>query len=239
MRFSLKLFFFISMLLLGVACAALGGMAEDLLPIPPQLQGFPVFLMVGALFGLVAFFLVVALYPKEGSIFERQAQNIQDPASRRDPNTGLLNKTAFVRDMASLKPVLYSLVMMDVDNFKAYKKEYGNRAVDSILQKIGRISRANIRSDDRVYNYEGDLFTVTLVNCDKDQAIKIAEKIRIQVGRLDNSPFPQVTLSAAVVTFPQDGDNLDDLLGAAEELLQSAKKSGKNSTFALARGKIS
>ncbi len=241
MRFSMKLFFFTSMLLLGVASAALGGMAEELFPMPPELQGYPVFLLVGAAFGVLAYLLVVAFYPREAGSVKPQRQKAQDPAaSRKDQDRGLLTKKAFDRDLASLKSSsLYSLIVMDVDNFKAYKGEHGGQVADTILQKIGRIARANIRSNDRVYKYEGDLFAVILLNCDKDQAIRIAEKIRVQVNRLDNSPFPGVTLSAAVVSFPQDGDLTADLLQASEELLQSAKKSGKNATFALARGKIS
>lgn len=240
MRFSLKLFFFTSMLLLGVASSALGGMAEELFPIPPELQGYPVFLLVGTVFGVLAYLLVVAFYPREAGSVKPQREKAQDPASRKNPNTGLLTKKAFDRDLASLKSSsLYSLIVMDVDNFKAYKGEHGGQVADTILQKIGRIARANIRSNDRVYKYEGDFFAVILLNCDKDQAIKIAEKIRVQVNRLDNSPFPGVTLSAAVVSFPQDGDQTADLLQTSEELLQSAKKSGKNATFALARGKIS
>ena len=238
MRFSLKIFFFISMLLLGAACATVAAMAEDLFPIPRQFQGLPLYVGVGIVFGMVAYFLVVILYPKEGSP-EKPKDTGVDTSTRKDPGTGLLNRSAFDRDMAYLKATLYSIIIMDVDNFKALKEEVGTQVADSLLQKIGKVARAHIRKSDRVYKYEGDLFAVTLINCDKDQAIKITEKIRVQVSQLDNSPFPGITVSAAVVSYPQDGDQLKELLQVSEELLQSAKKSGKNSTFALARGKIS
>jgi diguanylate cyclase (GGDEF)-like protein len=239
MRFSMKLFFFTSMLLLGIACAAAAGMAEEWFAIPDQLQGYPVYFLVGGAFGVVGFLLVMALVPREGTALEKPGEQILDPEGRKDQDTGLLNRKAFERDLVTLKPSLYSVIMMDVDDFKAYQGEHGNQVAQSVLQKIGKAARVHIRSNDRVYKYDGDLFAVLLVNCDKDQAIKIAEKIRIRVSQLDHSPFPGVTVSAAVVTFPQDGDQVADLLKVTEELLLSAKKSGKNSTFALARGKIS
>lgn len=235
MRFSLKIFFFISMVALGIGCAIAANIAEQLFNLP-YLEGFLAFIVVGGGFGLINFLLVVALYPKGQ---EEPVMKAQDPATKLDPLTGVLNRKTFDLDTASLRGPLYSIIIMDVDNFKAFKEEYGSHGADSLLQKIGKAAKANIRSNDRVYSYQGDVFAVLLSNCDKDQAIKIAEKIRIQVSKIDNSPFPESTVSVAVVTFPQDGDNTRELLLAAEELLQSAKKSGKNSTFALARGKIS
>ncbi len=225
------------MLVLGAACAVLAGTAEDVFLIPVQFQGLPVLIIVGAVFGFINFLLVAALYPKEVSR-KKRSEKTQDPGARRDPGTGLLNKKAFESDIANLRDPLFSLIFMDVDNFKSFKAEFGVQVADSILQKIGKTARERVRSNDLIYKYDGDLFVVTLLNCDKDQAIKIAESIRIQVSELDNSPFPGITLSAAVATFPQDGDLTADLIKVSEELLQSAKKSGKNSTFALARGKI-
>jgi diguanylate cyclase (GGDEF)-like protein len=237
MRFSLKIFFLISMVLLGIACAIAAGIAEQLLNLP-YLEGFLSFVIVGSVFGLINFLLVLALFPR-GSHQEEPGTKMQDPLTKKDPLTGLLSRKTFDMDTANISGPLYSIIIMDVDNFKAFKEEYGNHGADSLLQKIGKAAKANIRSNDRVYSYQGDVFAVLLANCDKDQAIKIAEKIRIQVSKIDNSPFPGATVSVAVVSFPQDGDNTRELLLVAEELLQSAKKSGKNSTFALARGKIS
>ena len=234
MKTSLKLSFFIILLLLGAVCGLVAGMAADLIQI--EVQDTLKYAGVGSVFGFINFLLVLSLYPKEGKVSSKGS--FGDRGGGKDAVTGILDGKAFERAMAGVRDPLYSLIIMDVDGFKAYRDEHGTQGAESLLKIIGKAIKSSIRSDDGVYHYEGDIFSAYLANCGKDKAIEIAEKIRVRVSNLDNSPFPGATVSAAVVSFPEDGDTAGDLVKVSEELMQSAKKSGKNSTFALARGKI-
>ncbi len=195
-------------------------------------SSFPSFVLAGAIFGLLSFLVTGLVYRQGGS---QKSSSDRGSKPKTDKVTGLLHRSVLDGDIRALKNPLYSLIIADMDDFKKIDPQ----AVEGILLKAGKIAVSSVRVNDRVYRYGEDEFAVLLDHCNKDKAIEIAENIRQRVSQQDNSPFPKVTISAAVLSYPEDGDNPYDLFEGAKGLLLSAKKSGKNCTFAMSRGRVS
>lgn len=171
---------------------------------------------------------------------EQANQELQQLASS-DSLTQLANRRRFdeyldqewkrmIRDKTPL-----SLVLCDIDAFKAYNDTYGHQAGDHCLQLIARaISLAANRPADLVARYGGEEFVVVLPNTEDEGALQVAEKIQSNVRALDiihaNSPVSDiVTLSLGVAsTIPSDGSSPEMLIGAADRALYQAKTEGPN-----------
>ncbi len=128
-----------------------------------------------------------------------------------------------------------SLILCDVDFFKAYNDTYGHRAGDFCLQQIAQILRENVkRPADLVARYGGEEFAVILPNTHLKGAVKVAEDIRNSLHNLEiehsNSPVSnQVTLSLGVASLiPNHYLSEDFLIGEADRALYEAKKSGRD-----------
>jgi diguanylate cyclase (GGDEF)-like protein len=128
-----------------------------------------------------------------------------------------------------------SLILCDIDCFKAYNDTYGHLAGDDCLQQVARaISHVVKRPADLVARYGGEEFAVILPNTKTEGAIQIAEKIRSRVKALRivhaNSRFRQhVTLSLGVAsTIPGDESSPTILIAAADRALYQAKAQGRD-----------
>lgn len=120
----------------------------------------------------------------------------------------------------------FCVIMMDVDDFKAYNDKFGHPAGDIVLQQIGKIIKTSIRSIDVAARYGGEEFTVILPEADKESAIKVAERIR---DRVESFVFPnrKITISIGIACARRD-DTLKTLISRVDKALYKAKKEGKN-----------
>ncbi len=124
------------------------------------------------------------------------------------------------------------LLIIDVDNFKLYNDSFGHPTGDELLRKISRLIQENVRGFDIVSRYGGEEFTVILVDCGKDEAAKIAERIRAAVeqyyfyGR-EKQPNGAVTISIGVAIYPEIKSKAN-LIQYADRALYRAKKLGRN-----------
>ena len=127
----------------------------------------------------------------------------------------------------------FSLIMLDIDNFKQYNDTYGHLAGDEALRLTAATIKNSVRNIDRVARYGGEEFAVILPMTELAAARDIAERIRSgMAGRY----FPDDALRAAVkltaslgiASFPLHADNLFDLVGNADKALYIAKVNGKN-----------
>lgn len=131
-----------------------------------------------------------------------------------------------------------SLVMIDIDFFKAYNDHYGHGVGDVCLKKIAASLAASIdRSSDLVARYGGEEFVSILPDTNLEGALIIAERFRSQIERLQipheySAVSRYVTVSIGVVCIkPNIGMTQADLLGLADEMLYQAKKDGRNRVF--------
>lgn len=126
----------------------------------------------------------------------------------------------------------FSLLMLDIDNFKDYNDKFGHPAGDIVLKKIADILDGLMKdTGDLVARYGGEEFAVVLIDKDKPDALDIAraicEKIASETFFLRRQPT-FVTASIGLVSFPADGRLKDELIKKADALLYEAKKQGKN-----------
>jgi len=146
--------------------------------------------------------------------------------------TGLFNRAAFEKQIFTMDETeVYSMIFADIDNFRNFNNYYGHDIGDKVLKKVSDMINSTVRSVDRVYRYGGEEIIVLLKECNKEDAINIAEKIRLNVMNMDNEPFPNVTISLGVSTFPEDSDDIKQIIKASDSALLNAKNSGKNRTW--------
>lgn len=147
----------------------------------------------------------------------------------RDGLTGLFNRRYFeqllVSEFARLKrhATAFSLMMVDIDDFKNYNDTKGHPAGDELLRKAADVLRNSVREIDSVCRYGGEEFVITLPQTDKKGSAIVAERLRVQA----NIYLP-TTISIGVATFPDDAQESFELIQKADVALYQAKHTGKN-----------
>ncbi len=162
--------------------------------------------------------------------------------ARRDRLTGLYNMTFFEErypeefERADRYEYSFSLIMMDIDDFKHYNDSFGHPMGNVLLQKLTQAMSDALRDVDILVRYGGEEFVCILPLTDKQVAADIAERIRVKVveaskGIPNSAEQPRgfVSLSLGVATFPVDSREKDELLEIADQRMYRAKRAGKNS----------
>jgi diguanylate cyclase (GGDEF)-like protein len=116
-----------------------------------------------------------------------------------------------------------SIVMFDVDHFKAYNDTYGHPAGDEVLRRVAEALRHEARAADLVARYGGEEFVVAMPDADRDAAHAAAERIRRHV-----LAEGVVTISGGIATFPADGVDAETLIERADRALYRAKREGRD-----------
>jgi len=152
--------------------------------------------------------------------------------SNSDSLTGLWNHGYFQYLLgretkeAALKKEPFSLLMIDIDNFKIFNDTYGHQAGDFILKNISNIFRELARSIDLIARYGGEEFVILVRNTKKEEALVLAERLRKSVEERPN--LKNITISIGVTSFPEDGEEKEILISKADRALYEAKGTGKN-----------
>jgi len=163
---------------------------------------------------------------------------LRDQATH-DSLTGLYNRRYFdeslARELESARRQGYglSLIMADLDHFKAVNDCYGHQAGDSVLQSWAVLMRDSMRSTDVLCRYGGEEFAIVMPRCSLEQAVELAEQLRLRLWKSGFSPNAmQGTISATVslgVACAERGQGSPkELIRAADAALYRAKKLGRN-----------
>lgn len=158
-------------------------------------------------------------------------------AASTDPLTGCLNRRAMMveieRAAATCKrnPSLsMSLVLLDIDHFKAINDHWGHEAGDTVLMALSNVLRDNTREGDAVGRWGGEEFLCLLVDTNVEQGMLAAEKLRRSVAQASISVADAeiaVTASFGVIGYDCD-QPISELIAAADQHLYAAKSSGRN-----------
>jgi diguanylate cyclase (GGDEF)-like protein len=160
--------------------------------------------------------------------------------SVRDGLTGVYNHRHFQESLqkeigrAERQNRPLTVLMLDIDDFKAVNDRYGHPVGDAILQRIVAEIRSEIRGDmDLLARYGGEEFSVILPETPPGQAADVAERIRRRIDeRLFRPPesdeIVRVTVSIGLATFPSDAGTKRELIERADAALYRAKRGGKN-----------
>jgi diguanylate cyclase (GGDEF)-like protein/putative nucleotidyltransferase with HDIG domain len=209
---------------LVMAGAAYAGVIAAM-PGPRSLQ-LPVMVIgIAAIGGLVVAFLRERV---------RELVNRLIDAARTDPLTGLLNRRALEelfeleleRSRRSERPL--SVIVGDMDGFKAVNDRLGHHAGDEALQTLAQELGKWKRRIDMAARLGGEEFALLLPETDERGAFLVAERLRRATQRtFADGPHP-LTISFGVATFPTHGADADKVLRAADQALYAAKDLGKD-----------
>jgi len=164
-----------------------------------------------------------------------------------DPLTGAYNRRTFheiaEREMSRARRAgqPLSIVVIDIDHFRAVNEKHGQRVGDRILQRMAEILRGALRKEDMLVRYGGEEFLVLLPEVPGPGAVIVAGRLRQAVAAeeiaLGETRFA-LTVSAGVAARLDEGpESVDTLVARAEEALALAKRRGRNRVVALSLGR--
>jgi len=157
----------------------------------------------------------------------------------RDGLTGLYNHRYFQEALTvevlrcKRHDRIFSLIFIDVDNFKHYNDTNGHPEGDTALKSISELINSRLRASDILARYGGEEFIVLLPEANKEFATEVAEEIRTLIEahpftNEESQPLGKLTVSLGISTFKDDGDHGSSLLEKADERLYKAKAGGRN-----------
>jgi diguanylate cyclase (GGDEF)-like protein len=168
-----------------------------------------------------------ALAMRNANLLERMQQ-----MAVTDGLTELANRRSFDRSLereltrAARTDGRLSVVLLDIDHFKALNDTYGHLVGDTVLRQVAAALRECGREYDTIARYGGEEFAAVLPGCSSALALQVAERLRRAVEEAPTEV--PVTASAGVATFPYDGIDANGLLGAADQALYAGKRDGRN-----------
>lgn len=171
---------------------------------------------------------------------ERELRALQESLreqSTHDPLTGLYNRR-YLEETLARELILaqreghpVSVIMGDLDHFKAVNDRFGHLAGDEVLRVFGNLMKQQVRGSDSYCRYGGEEFLLLLPRMSAANAARRAEQLRSAMAA---SPVTYgtasiaVTASFGVATFPQDGRSGDELIAAADSAMYAAKAAGRD-----------
>ncbi len=123
----------------------------------------------------------------------------------------------------------FSLILIDVDKFKAMNDSYGHYVGDEVLKEVARILTKYTRKSDMVARWGGDEFVIVATKTDLPQVLELAEVVRSHVEKasIDVARDCKITVSVGVATVTPD-DSLKIMMRRADDALYEAKRAGRN-----------
>lgn len=150
-----------------------------------------------------------------------------------DELTGLFNRrffdAAIERELKQARRHRheFSLLIIDIDNFKKVNDTHGHTTGDAVIAALGKLLRRVLRSEDTPCRIGGEEFAIIFPETGTDGAMIVSEKVRAEFAKLKIAAT-DLSLSAGLATFPHDASETRDLIDRADQMLYFAKYSGKN-----------
>lgn len=166
------------------------------------------------------------------SVTRKQQIELQN-LTKKDPLTKIGNRSAmdtaiseaFEAHKNASSPV--SALMIDIDHFKDINDQHGHHMGDMILVKTAELIDNNVRTSESVYRYGGEEFVVIARDMPPEDAVQLAERLRLRISNYIFDNGIKITISVGV-TEVNDADNTRQWLHRADQALYHAKESGRN-----------
>ncbi|MDX1490478.1 MAG: GGDEF domain-containing protein [Pseudohongiellaceae bacterium] len=162
-------------------------------------------------------------------------------ASLTDPLTGAGNRVALSNtldreiSLARRHKHELSILVMDLDKFKAINDQFGHSAGDQVLKEVVALLKKSNRNTDLTYRFGGEEFVLLLNRTDEEGALVIAERLRSAIEDMEivyDSQSIKTTVSIGVTAFCET-DSPDSLFNRADKALYEIKRNGGNQVIAL------
>ncbi len=159
--------------------------------------------------------------------------------ARLDSLTQVLNHGAFLESLHALVETCrrdgtpLSLIMLDVDTFKAYNDRFGHVAGDAALRTTVQAIRSHVKQRDVIGRWGGEEFGIVLVGATKTQARRVADRVRATLAALRpvddlGREMPSPTVSQGIATLGEDAVDANTLVDVADRALYRAKEAGRD-----------
>lgn len=157
----------------------------------------------------------------------------EEELSRTDQLTGIANRRMFYENAGEEiqrcrrygSP--FTLVYLDIDNFKGINDTSGHQEGDLLLQRTAGILKGSVRASDLAARLGGDEYGILLPETTENAAVAVTHKIRTALTEQIEARWP-VTFSIGMITYHFPPDNVDELVNKAEQLMYEVKKHHKN-----------
>lgn len=202
---------------------------------------------IGLTLGQVFYVGNVALRIDAMSIEEIQhLERVTDRLSlvTRDALTGLLARAWMDEELDALvarhrtRGSRMAAIFVDVDHFKKVNDTFGHALGDQVLRVVANLLVAGVRESDKVVRYGGEEFVVILTDCQKDDALLVADRLRRSIERhrwesyAPDSEEPLVVTASLGVALLGDGETESAWLERADVAMYRAKRRGRNRVVA-------
>lgn len=153
--------------------------------------------------------------------------------SEEDYLTGLYNRRRTTEMLkselqrATRYDTALSVILVDIDHFKAVNDEYGHQVGDEVLARIAAIIRSCVRATDMVGRWGGEEFVIISPGTDLSGGFSLAEKIRVRLESEKLGSIDHRTASFGVTAFAR-GDDVEDIITRVDVGLYEAKQGGRN-----------
>ena len=161
----------------------------------------------------------------------------------KDPMTQVANRAEFDRMLNNFvsahqeSNLPCSLIMSDIDHFKAINDTHGHQAGDAAIITFASLLKSMCRSGDLVARYGGEEFAILCADCTNASAARKAEEIRQALAAIKHTSLGQASFTASFgVTELQPGDTPETMLRRADRALLQAKDQGRNQVVQLGDG---
>jgi diguanylate cyclase (GGDEF)-like protein len=162
----------------------------------------------------------------------------------RDPLTGLWNRRYFEdrlqeelsRSRRAGPQRRFSLMAIDLDDFKRVNDVHGHAAGDAVLKEVGEFLIAHLRNHDIACRTGGDEFSVILPDLSAADCGSLVERLRGARASANLQVEIPISLSFGTASWPETGDSMDELLTHADRAMYTAKRVHKPVAPAAAAG---
>lgn len=150
-----------------------------------------------------------------------------------DPLTGAFNRRFMLEQMEkeiqryNRTKSSFSIVMLDIDNFKLVNDNFGHNVGDIVLKKLVQTVKGRIRETDFLCRWGGEEFIIFLPDTDLLGAVKLAESIKIKISEMCIEKVGLVTASFGVSCYNED-DTINAIIEKVDDLMYKAKSEGRN-----------
>lgn len=155
-----------------------------------------------------------------------------DYLATHDPLTNCYNRRGFfdiiARDFNNEKnPITYSIIMADIDNFKAVNDKNGHEVGDKVLKSVSEILQSCIRKNDIIARYGGEEFCIAVADISIEKVQDIAEKMR---EKIENAYFEDITVTCSfgIASLNSASETPSELISKADKALYYSKANGRN-----------
>jgi diguanylate cyclase (GGDEF)-like protein len=158
----------------------------------------------------------------------------QEDLARTDGLTGLLNHRVFQEhlrdeiDRARRYGRSLAMILFDIDHFKTFNDTYGHQVGDEVLKMVSRTVRGVLRRTDQAFRYGGEEFAILLPETALDNAVLVADRLRLKVAANKAVRNLSVAISLGVAGYYGREETPEAFVKRVDDALYRAKETGRN-----------